>query len=352
MTLSRQSKVVLGALAAVALLTAGGLGYVSYLLGGEDGPGETVVVEVARGQTAAEIGDQLAEHGVVRSALAFRLVARSRSLDSRLAAGTYDLRTGMSVEEAIDVLLAGPRAPATVQVTIEEGLTVAQLLDRLAEQTPREVADYQAVLRAGTLQLPAWVPDPDGFGPDVRQPYEGLLFPETYELLADAEPVEILQRLVDQLTAEMGQIPAERVEAAAAAGLSRYDGLILASLIERETRVDDERPLVSAVLRNRLDRGMLLQIDATVLYALGRHEQRVLEKHLEVDSPYNTYRASGLPPTPIAGFGAASLHAAFAPADSDALYYVLECGSERHVFARTLAEHNRNVAAYRRCTPS
>lgn len=347
MRLGRGAKVLLVALAAVVALAGAGLGYVVWLLGGEAGQGDPVVVEVTSGQTAADIGRELADQGVVRSALAFRLVARSRALDSRLAAGTYDLETGMGVQEAIDTLLGGPREPETLRVRVEEGLTVALTLERLAEQTPHSVDDYRAVLRSGSLELPDWVPQQ--FGPEVREPYEGLLFPETYQVLADATPQQILQRLVNQLTRELDAVPAERVRAATELGRSRYDMLILASLVERETRVDDERDMVSAVLRNRLEREMLLQIDATVLYALGRHEARVLEEHLQVDSPYNTYQVAGLPPTPIAGFGRASLAAAFDPADSDALYYVLECGSQRHVFARTLDEHNRNVAAYRRC---
>lgn len=350
MRLGRGPRLLLAGLAVVLVVAAGGIGYVSYLLGGEAGPGDPVTVEVTKGQTAAEVGEELDRRGVIRSALIFRLVARSRGLDQRLVAGTYELETGLSVDQAISALEAGPLPPETVQVTVAEGLTVAQTLERLAAQTPHDVADFRRVLEARELDLPGWAPDPDSFGPDVRQPYEGLLFPETYRFLADATPAEILQRMVDHLREVMAGIPAEQVEAAAEAGLDRYRALTLASLVEREARTPEDRPRVSAVLHNRLARDMLLQVDATVLYALGRHKDRVLQQDLQVASPYNTYRPPpGLPPTPIAAPGEASLRAAFAPADVSYLYYVLRCGEEGHAFARTLEEHNRNVAEFRRC---
>lgn len=350
MKLSRGPRLLLVGLAVVVVVAAGGIGYVSYLLAGEAGPGDPVTVEVSKGQTAAQVGEELDRRGVIRSALVFRLVARSRGLDQRLVAGTYELETGMSVDEAIAALEAGPTPPETLRVTVEEGLTVAQTLERLAAQTPHDVADFRRVLQARDLELPGWVPALDSFGPDVRQPYEGLLFPETYRFLADATAREILQRMVDQLEGVMAGILGGEDQAAAAADLDRYQTLILASLVEREAQTPEDRPRVSAVLRNRLARDMLLQVDATVLYALGEHKDRVLNQDLQVASPYNTYRPPpGLPPTPIAAPGEASLRAAFAPADVRYLYYVLRCGEQGHAFARTLEEHNSNVAEFRRC---
>ncbi len=343
----------------LALIVGGvflGLNYVNSLLEGEPGPGEPIAIEVGQGATAGAIGEILEEEGVVRSALAFRLVARSRSLDSNLQAGIYDLETGMSVDEAIDALLAGPRQRESFRFTVEEGLAVVLTLERLAEQTPYEVADFQAVLderlaagedQPGLLDLPDWFPAPNAFGPEVRQPFEGLLFPETYELFVDATPLDILQRMVDQLEQVMSEVSDEDLAAFEARELTRYDALIIGSLIERETRVNDEREVVSGVIRNRLDAGMLLQIDATVLYARGEHTERVLTTDTEIESPYNTYQVAGLPPTPIAGMGRASLLAAFRPADVTFRYYVVapECDGT-HRFADTLDEHNRNVEAF------
>lgn len=355
MALSRGSKLFLAVLAGGALLLLGGLLWVNHLLGGEPGPGDPVVIEVDQGSTAASIGDQLASEEVVRSSLAFRLMARSRGLDATLQAGTYELETGMSVDEAIDTLLAGPREPDTFEVTVPEGLTVAQTLEILAGQA-HTVADYRAVLDAGELNLPSWVPDLTSFGPEVREPYEGLLFPETYRFEADATPREILQRMVEQLTRVMDRIPSDRVESLRERDLSRYRALVMASLVERETRVADERARVARVILNRIERGMPLQIDATVLYAMNTQKERVLEDDLDTPSPYNTYLPdSGLPPTPISGVGAASIEAVFDPDDVPFLYYVLspECDGS-HTFAETLEEHNRNVAALREapCAPS
>jgi UPF0755 protein len=260
----------------------------------------------------------------------------------------------MSVDEAIDALLGGPHARETFRFTVQEGLTVEQTLARLAEQSPYSVDEYREVLDEGVLTLPDWVPPLDEFGPDVREPYEGLLFPETYEMFSEATPQDVLQRMIDQLARVAESIPQEQVEAKAEAGYDLYQGLVAASLIERETRVDDERPVVSGVIANRLEAGIPLQIDATCLYALGEHRERVLQADCEVESPYNTYLIQGLPPTPISGVGRASIEAFFAPEETDFIYYVLSADcSGRHEFSRTLDEHNRKVAEFRQsdCAP-
>lgn len=354
MALSRGSKIFSAVLLVVVLAVGGGLLHVKDLLAGVPGSGDPVEVEVDTGATAASIGQVLVERGVVSSAIAFRLVARSRGLDAQLRAGTYDLETGMGIEEAIDVLLRGPRAPDQIRFTVQEGLPVVRILQRLGEQFPNHSRkDFRAVLdqhlRSGdVLTFPSWVPALSELDPQVKEPFEGLLFPETYFVLRETTPAEVIQRMVDQLTKVVDSIPAERVRAAEQAGLSVYDVLTIASLIERETRVDEEREIVSGVIRNRLAEGQPLQIDATVLYALGEHDEQVLYEDTEVDDPYNTYRVAGLPPGPIAAPGAASIEAAFAPAEVPYRYYVLspECDGS-HVFAETLDEHNRNVAAFR-----
>ncbi len=357
MALSRSSKVFLSVVVVIILLVVGGLWYVNDQLSGVPGTGDPVSVTVPKGASAASVGGLLADQGVVKSALAFRLVARSRGLGSQLKAGDYSFETGMSVDEAISVLMDGPRIPEGIRFTVPEGLTVAETLDRLAKQTPFTVDDYQQVLQrrldagenaSGTLQLPEWVPQLQSFNSAVRQPFEGLLFPNTYEVPDNASAQDVLQRMVDQLAKVVAAVPEEDVAAAKKAGVDRYQALIVASLIERETRVAEERPKVAGVIYNRLKQDMPLQIDATVLYARGEHTDRVLTQDTEIDSPYNTYKIPGLPPTPISGMGASAIQAAFAPASHDFLYYVLEPGcTGRHVFAATLDEHNKNVRAFR-----
>jgi UPF0755 protein len=176
----------------------------------------------------------------------------------------------------------------------------------------------------------------------VLSDWEGLLFPDTYEFAASAAPADILQRLASTMEQRVGSIDWTLLEEA---GMSIYDGVTLASLIETEVLLDEERPTVSSVIHNRLGLGMKLDIDATVLYALGTRDAALFDG--EVDSPYNTYLVNGLPPTPIASPGRASLEAAAAPAETEFLYYVLSDLEGHHAFATTLDEHNANVAQAR-----
>lgn len=312
-------------------------------------PGQPVEYTVQRGQTLRSVGDDLAELDVVRSSVRFRLAA-GEDLASSMRPGVFEFETGMSVDEALAVLEAGPVAPLTVRFTVPEGLTVDQSLERLAEQfTGYDLADFAAVLEArttagenapGVLALPGWVPEPAEVDEAVS-PYEGLLWPQTYDVRDDAEPLAILQRMVDQLSSEMA------VHDLAPA--ARYEALTLASLVERETRVDEERRRIAGVITNRLEEGMRLQIDATVVYALGGGPtDQVLLDDLEVDSPYNTYLIDGLPPGPISGVGSASLQAAVDPADVEDRFYVLDPACDgTHRFAETADGHQENVAAFR-----
>jgi len=361
MALTKASKrflVVLAVLVGLVVVgIGGGVWWVNQQLAGVPGDGEPVAMTIASGDSAANIAARLEEAGVVRNALAFRLVVRSRGVASRIQAGDYSFQTGMSVDEVIEALETGPAARGAYRVTIPEGMTVAQTLDRLADQTPYDVAEFRAVLDArleadadgeGLLDLPDWVPSLKGFGPEVREPFEGLLFPQTHDFFEEASAQEILQRLVDELDRVVASIPQEDIDDAGEAGVDLYQALVLASLIEREAQVEDERPRIAGVIRNRLDEGMLLQIDASVLYAQDEagSDARV---DTDIDSPFNTYKYPGLPPTPISGSRSSAVIAAISPEDNDFIYYVVkapECDGT-HVFATTLDEHNNNVATYR-----
>ncbi|MFN2556948.1 MAG: endolytic transglycosylase MltG [Nitriliruptorales bacterium] len=337
-------RVVLIILIVALVVVAAGLATVAWAMSGEPGAGEPVTIEVDRGASASAVAGELEERGVVRSALAFRLKAQSRGLDRELRAGRYQLETGLSVDETIDRLLSGPDQPMAIRFTIPEGLTVGETLERLAAQTPYAVEDYRAVLDARAIELPDWVATPSS---GAREPYEGLLFPETYEERPGAPPQAILQRMVGQLEKVVSSLPDEVVAGAVARGQDRYQALIIASLVEEEAKIPQERPTIAGVIYNRLAAGRSLEIDASVIYALGTHTNRVTIQDLQVDSPYNLYRNPGLPPTPIAAPGAASIRAAFQPAQHDFLYYVRIDEAGRHVFSRTFEEHKRNKARYR-----
>jgi len=211
------------------------------------------------------------------------------------------------------------------RITVIEGLTVSQMLDSLADQTGFTVEELTVPLLDGTVISTLQAVEPQ----EIRD-WEGLLFPDTYEVTDRYEPSEILQLLADTAESRVASIDWSFIEER---GLTVYDGIVIASLIEREAALDVERPLIASVIHNRLEIPMPLQIDATIVYALGGYPEGGLTlDDLRTESPYNTYRIDGLPPTPIAGVRLASLAAAAAPAETDFIYYVLAGQDGSHAF--------------------
>ncbi|HEX6286110.1 MAG TPA: endolytic transglycosylase MltG [Acidimicrobiia bacterium] len=296
-------------------------------------PGVEVTVEIDPGSTAQDIGAILAAQGVVRSALEFEVAVRNVEAAQRLQAGTYELVTLMDPADVVATLVTGPGA-SVYRVTVIEGLRVSEILTSLAEDTPHEYSDFETALLDGSVTT-SLVEMPEN--PEL-QDWEGLLFPDTYEFSAATEPDAILQRLASTMEQRVDSIDWSAWEDL---GYTPYQGIVLASLVESEVQLDEERPIVSSVIYNRLAEGMALDIDATVLYALGTRD--VAEFNRDFDSPYNTYLYPGLPPTPISAPGRASLEAAAAPDDTPFFYYVLSDAEGHHAFAETLEEHNANV---------
>lgn len=300
-------------------------------------PGQPVTVEIPPGSTGQDIGALLVAQGVVRSALEFEVAVRSVDAAQRLQAGTYQMTTLMDPADVVAMLVSGP-GPSVFRVTIIEGLRIEEILASLAESTGHEYGDLESALLDGDVstslrEMPA--------EPELAD-WEGLLFPDTYEFSRSADPEDILQRMASTMEQRVNSIDWTGWEEL---GYTVYQGIVAASIIETEVRIDDERPLVSSVIYNRLELGMPLEMDATVLYALGTRDVTLFDR--TVDSPYNTYQVNGLPPTPIASPGRASLQAVAAPADTDFLYYVLSDLDGSHAFATTLEEHNANVAEAR-----
>ncbi|MBN2113821.1 MAG: endolytic transglycosylase MltG [Acidimicrobiia bacterium] len=331
---------VLGTVGLVVLLFGGAFigvkvlaGMVNDALGGGDDDivaGEPVQVEIAPGSSAAQIGRLLAEAGVISSAPEFERAVRLQQVSDRLQAGTYDLETGMSIDAVIAALVEGPGG-GVLRVTLIEGLTVPAMLDSLADQAGFPVAALEGALLDGSVSSDL-LPAP----PEVLAGWEGLLFPDTYEIFENDPAAEVLQLLADTAEQRVASVDWSYL---ADRRLTPYDGVIIASLIEREAKLDEERPLIASVIFNRLEIDMALQIDATVVYALGGLPAGGLSlEDLEIDSPYNTYRYKGLPPTPISGVRLASLRAAAAPADTDYLYYVLSDADGRHAFTADFQE--------------
>jgi UPF0755 protein len=288
-------------------------------------PGRPVTITISNGQSSVEIGRALREAGVVDSVNRFRDVASERGLDSLLKPGTYRLTTGMSIDAVLDILAKGPSTG--IPLTIPEGWTVAQIAAKLATTGHFSRTEVDKALESKDLIV--------NYRPKGVTSLEGLLFPDTYGIEPNDTPQSVLQAMLTQL-----EVVLSRYQLSAAPGhLDTYQLLTVASMIEREAKVDADRPKIAAVIYNRLAAGKKLEVDATVQYAVG-HSHLTL-KDLASRSPYNTYLHTGLPPTPIASPGEAAIHAALQPADGDWLYYVLASKDGEHAFTRSYAEFQR-----------
>lgn len=294
-----------------------------------------VFVEISRGWSNRAIAQRLAENGVVRSRIAFEVLCRWKS-PATLQAGEYFFDRPATPVEVFRKLAAG-RVFVHV-VTVPEGRT----MNEIAELMEREGLTTRMEFLAAASDASA-VRD---LAPKARN-LEGFLFPATYQFPRRVTPQRVVETMVKRFREVWGKI---QKDPGAAGGRSVAAVITLASLVEKETRVAEERALVAGVFHNRLKRGMALQCDPTVIYALelaNKYDGSLRSNDLRFKSPYNTYRNAGLPPGPIANPGEASLRAAWHPAVADYLYFVSN-GQGGHIFSRTLAEHNGNVARYRR----
>jgi UPF0755 protein len=273
----------------------------------------------------------LAENRIVSSAFAFDLLARLRDERSSMKAGEYRFEAHRSPAAILAQLTLGGGQVAK-WVTIPEGFTSAEIARTLAAESLGTKTAFETAFSHETLVL----------GGVRTANLEGYLFPETYLVPVRASPGEIAEQMTRQFASEL---PPDAAARARRLGLTIPQVVAVASIVEREARADDERALMAGVYYNRLRRGMPLQVDATIEYTFPHHKDVVTYADLARDSPYNTYEHTGLPPTPIANPGRASLLAAFYPRPSPYLYYVA-MGNGHSAFSRTLAEHNANVARY------
>ncbi len=321
------------ALLIVAVLVAGGFGYWFHQQVAVDRslPRTSKTVIVQSGVTGHEIAARLRDQGVIASAWTFELLARLRGERSRMQAGQFRFAAHLTQGEVLRQLVEGGQQVAA-WITIPEGYTDAQIAQTLAAHRLGDEAQLAGEFARASLTF-------DG---RKTPSLEGYLFPDTYLIPRNAKPAAIAKMFTRQFGIEL---PANAQQRARALGMTIPQIVALASLVEREGKVDTERPLIAGVIYNRLRRNMPLQVDASLEYVFKRHKDVITYGDLALDSPYNTYRHSGLPPTPIANPGLPSLRAAFFPQPSDYLYYVA-MGNGRHAFSRTLAEHNANVARY------
>jgi UPF0755 protein len=296
--------------------------------------GDEVFVDLPAGTSVSGMADRLAGAGVVSDPLTFRLAARLSGADRQLQAGEYRFSEPMSAFQVVTKIAEGD--VYTRPITFPEGLTIQEMAVVFEKGGMGGAAAFEKA--AADVSLAA------GFDPGARS-LEGYLFPSTYALGRQAGADATVRAMVEAFDRAFD--PDLRAEAAAR-GLSVREAVTLASLVEKETAQASERPIVSAVYHNRLTKKMPLQCDPTVVYALmkaGRWTGNIRRADLQIKSPYNTYVNPGLPPGPIAAPGRAAIEAAIRPAAVPYLYFVSR-NDGTHVFAETLAEHNRNVAEW------
>jgi UPF0755 protein len=331
-------RMTLGGLCLALLLAGAGwlwLGHVDRERLDEPVPGLEVArsVVIMPGSSLQAVARSLSSEGLLQHPQSFVREARREQLAGRIRAGEYLVEPGTTPRQMLDMFVAG--RVWLHSLTLPEGWTFRQALAAVQgnpDVMPTLVdVDEQALLEALGL---------------AGHSAEGMLFPDTYLFARGTSDLEILRQARERLDHELEAAWSSRQEDLPLAG--PYEALILASIVEKETAAADERRVIAGVFVNRLRRGMRLQTDPTVIYGLGESFDGNLRRaDLLRDTPYNTYTRTGLPPTPIALVGREALRAAVDPADTEALYFVATgLGDGRHRFARTLAEHNDNVAQY------
>jgi UPF0755 protein len=331
----RRLVLVLLAVAAVVvlpILVVGGWFWYQVDPPGSDG--KAVTVEVGDGWGVQRIGDELDRRGVVGSSLAFQLYARLTGAGP-FQAGRYTLHRDQGARAAAAVLERTPEQQYR-KLALPPGMTLAMIAARVGELPGLSAERFLAVAASGEVR--------SRYQPAGVTSLEGLTWPDTYYVSEQEDERAVLTTLVRQFDAEA-------TKAGLASAPDPYHTVVVASLIQTEAKLDSERPLIAAVVENRLRESMPLQIDATVIYArraAGLPDGSLTDADFARESPYNTYQVSGLPPTPISTVSATTLAAALHPADVPYLFYVLIDPSGKHRFATTYADHERNVAEARR----
>ncbi len=309
------------------------------LLAACQGPhGMPVRVIVPRGATFRAAADSMSASGVISSATLFRAYARVTHRDREIQAGTYLLRRGTRWNDLLKAMNGG--TGIINRVTIPEGFSIAQITPVLVKAIGTTPEAVDEAVRDSALRDRVGDPSPT---------LEGYLFPDTYVFAPGTSAHAAVAEMVNRF--QRAWKPGYDAEAAAL-GHSRHEIITMASIVEKEAKLAEERPVIAAVYYNRLRLGMPLQADPTVQYAMGRHVEHVLYKDLATDSPYNTYEHPGLPPGPIASPGSASIRAALEPAKVPYLYFVA-APDGHHEFRTTMAEHDeakREIRASVRAT--
>jgi UPF0755 protein len=295
------------------------------------GSAETVQVTIPPGATLAAAAESLFVRDLISSPSLFRFYATLTGRERAIQAATYDVPRGSSMREILSILVSG--RPAEERLVVLEGLTLAEVADTIRLQLGLSADSLEAALTDSARRVELDIPGPN---------LEGYLYPSTHLVPIGASARDVVLQLTAEFERQWQPDWGPRLDSL---GMTRHEIVILASIIEGEVRYDPDRPYVSSVYHNRLHRGMRLQADPTVVYALGQR-RRLYENDYQVSSPYNTYLISGLPPGPIGQPSTASMRAALYPTTSDFLYFVARPDGQ-HVFSETYAEHLRAIREIR-----
>jgi UPF0755 protein len=289
-------------------------------------PGKEVQITVTKGMSTDSLASLLERKGVIRNATVFAYYARFNGADS-VKAGDFTLQTNSDMGRVVRVLAAGPKVEID-RITIPEGLNIKEIADKVAKLPGRSADRFLTLASSGAAH--------SNYQVAGSTQLEGFLMPETYFINRKDDETRILTRMVTAFDDTATQL--DIAGGAARLGLTPQQVVVVASMVEREAKVDEDRAKIARVIYNRLAKNMPLQIDATVQYALGQQKAKLFDKDLKVNSPYNTYNIVGLPPGPIASPGRKSLDAALHPTPGAWLYYVLADANGRHNFADTSAQ--------------
>jgi UPF0755 protein len=291
---------------------------------------EYTTFNISSGASATQIGSNLFKKGLIKNPIAFKIYIQFTGMSDRMQVGDYRLSPSFSLFQIVNTL---SKAPLEIKVTIQEGLRREEIAAKFAKSLDKD--------SSFTLEFM-----------EASRDYEGYLFPDTYLFPSTATPGAIISKMRQNYNAKVSSLKSESTK------LSDYELLILASLIERETKTGAERPIVAGILMNRINENWPLQIDATVQYAVSSAKcknsplscnwwEPIGSADLEFNSPFNTYKNQGLPPSPIANPGLTAIRAAYNPEDSDYFFYIHDPQGKIH-YARTLSEQNANIDTYLR----
>ncbi|KGA81279.1 endolytic transglycosylase MltG [Lysinibacillus fusiformis] len=310
---------------------------------------KAIAVEVPIGSSLSSISTLLEKKGVIKDARVFKYYAKFKN-ESQFQAGNYDLTQAMTFDELIESLKTGKvyRKPVFT-MTIPEGLTIEQIGKVIEKKTPYTQKEFMDLVTSDTFvqQMMANYPElvTDAVLADnIRYDLEGYLYPATYSYY---EEKPSLEAIVEEMIGAMNNVVKNYSDVLVEKQMSVHQLLTFASLLEEEATAQTDRETIASVFYNRIDEGMPLQTDPTVLYALGDHKDRVLYEDLEVDNAYNTYKNKGLPPGPIAGAGKTSIEATLNPSQTDYFYFLADKEGVNH-FSKTYDEHLQKVEKYLR----